>query len=137
MFNCNLCFSNPAVGKLAKLRYGVALLPKWFFKTVNTILMLRKPDRHKKYFCSTLHVSLFFFTQSTCIISHDDTMNEQMDLFHNALDRVHFALTCMRLHVEVFALNRSRISTCFTLRHQTHRTWKDSVYQHKGIDHIL
>lgn len=122
------CVFSILQASLQNWRYGVALLPKWFCKTVNTklkIAMLRKPVRHKKYFRSTLHVSLLFFYSVNIALFHMMTQwTNKWTFFYNALDRVHFALTCMQLHVEVFALYRSRISTCFTPRHQSHRTRK-------------
>lgn len=59
MFNCNLCFSDAC-----EIAVWCGIAAKMIFQDCYTILkidMLRKPHRHKRYFCSTLHVSLGFF----------------------------------------------------------------------------
>lgn len=55
-----------------------------------------------------------FLLRENCIFSHDDKMNKQTDLLSQS-PKVHFALTCMQLHVEIFSLNRNRTSKYFTV----------------------
>lgn len=56
----------------------------------------------------------FFLLRENCIFSNDDKMNKQTDLLSQS-PKVHFALTCMQLHVEIFSLNRNRTSKYFTV----------------------
>lgn len=82
-------------------------------KTVDS--RAKKSSRTQKVFTfNTACFVGFFLLRENCIFSHDDTMNKQTD-FLLQTPRVHIALTCLQLHVEIFSLNRNRTSTCFTV----------------------